>query len=146
MKKTVNNTSGASTLKILLGIIIVILLVIVGLIVEPRIRLAKAVKNIQKTENVEMYIKNIETSLKLYKLDNGAYPTTEQGLQALATKPTTGKIPKNYKEGGYLMEKTVPKDPWGNDYKYECPGVHYDYDLSSSGGPDGRRIEAWNLR
>lgn len=68
MKNAVNNTSGASALQIMLGIIIVILLIIVGLILEPRIRLAKAVKNIQKAENVEMYIKNIETNLKLYKL------------------------------------------------------------------------------
>lgn len=76
MKETVNNTSGASTRKIMIGIIIVILLVIVGLILEPRIRLAKAVKNIQKAENVEIYIKNIESSLKLYKLDIRQKPST----------------------------------------------------------------------
>ena len=63
------------------------------------------------------------------------YPSTEQGLNALATKPTVGVIPKSYKEGGYLdsNSKSAPKDAWGNDFIYVSPGEHGDYDISSYG-------------
>lgn len=83
-----------------------------------------------------LQIQGIETALKLYKLDNGTYPSTEQGLQALVEAPTTGKLPPKWRSGGYLENATVPKDPWGNDFAYLSPGVHGDFDLSSY-GPDG---------
>jgi general secretion pathway protein G len=98
-------------------------------------------------------IKNIETALKLYKLDNGSYPSTEQGLGALVAKPTVGVIPNSYKEGGYLESKKMPKDPWGNDYLYVSPGEHGDYDLFSYGfdgakGGDGKNadITSWDTK
>ena len=81
-------------------------------------------------------IEGIETALKLYKLDNGYYPTTEQGLQALVEAPTVGQLPRAWREGGYLEKGKVPKDPWGNEYVYLSPGVHDDYDISAY-GPDG---------
>ena len=83
-------------------------------------------------------IKSIESALKLYKLDNGIYPTTEQGLQALITKPETEPIPKNWKKGGYLDTNSLPKDPWGNSYIYRSPGENErDYEIISLGA-DGK--------
>ena len=81
---------------------------------------------------------NLGTALDLYELDNGKYPTTDQGLQALISQPTAAPAPKAWK-GPYLKKKKViPKDPWGNDYVYAAPGTHNtnEYDLSSY-GPDG---------
>lgn len=76
-------------------------------------------------------VTGLGTALKLYKVDNFAYPTTDQGLAALVNKPTQAPIPKNYKNGGYIDQ--LPKDPWGNDYIYLSPGQHGDYDLYSLG-------------
>ncbi|MFH1900793.1 MAG: type II secretion system major pseudopilin GspG [Candidatus Omnitrophota bacterium] len=75
---------------------------------------------------------NIPTALKLYELDNGNFPTTEQGLAALLAKPTSHPAPTNW-NGPYLEKK--PLDPWGKEYKYKCPGTRrtYDYDLYSLG-------------
>ena len=72
---------------------------------------------------------NIATALKLYEIDNGAFPTTEEGLNALLSAPSTAK---NWK-GPYLEKQ--PLDPWGNPYQYKCPGTHrsHDYDLWSNG-------------
>jgi general secretion pathway protein G len=78
-------------------------------------------------------IKTFETAIELYKLDNGGYPSTEQGLQALVELPSVGVLPKKWRDGGYLAKKKVPKDPWSNEYVYLCPGVHGDYDISSYG-------------
>ena len=96
-----------------------------------------------------LQISSLETALKLYKLDNGGYPSTEQGLTALVTKPGVGVIPKNYKDGGYLEKKQVPKDGWGNDYLYISPGEHGDYDLFSYGadgakGGDNKNADVTN--
>ena len=66
-------------------------------------------------------IATIMQALKLYKLDNQHYPTTEQGLQALVTKPTSGPAADGWKTGGYLDR--LPKDPWGNTYQYLSPGI-----------------------
>ncbi len=76
-------------------------------------------------------ISAIASALKLYRLDNGTYPTTEQGLQALVKKPTTGDVPPNWKQGGYL--ERLPKDPWGSDYQYLSPGVYGEIDVFSFG-------------
>lgn len=78
-------------------------------------------------------IASIMQALKLYRLDNGRYPTTDQGLQALITKPTTEPQPSNWKQGGYLERSTVPSDPWGEPYKYLNPGVKGEIDVFSLG-------------
>ncbi len=78
-------------------------------------------------------ITSLETALESYKLDNGAYPTTEQGLQALVEAPSTGTLPKKWRTGGYLAKGKVPQDPWGNDYIYLSPGSHSDFDIISYG-------------
>jgi general secretion pathway protein G len=98
-------------------------------------------------------IKNFEQALKLFYVDNGFYPSTEQGLQALVEKPTIGRIPTRWREGGYLESKTVPKDPWGNPYVYISPGIHNrDFDIISYGadgqeGGEGKDadIQSWAL-
>ena len=80
---------------------------------------------------------NLSTALDLYELDNGKYPTTEQGLISLLQKPGGTPEPVNW-SGPYLKKKQIPKDPWGRDYVYIAPGKHNidEYDLSSQ-GPDG---------
>ncbi len=99
----------------------------------------------------QITITNLETALKTYYLDNGFYPTTEQGLEALVTEPATEPIPGKYREGGYL-EKKLPRDPWGREFVYLSPGLHGDYDIVSYGsdgveGGEGKDvdIESWNL-
>ena len=74
-------------------------------------------------------------SLKIYRLDIGRYPTSEQGLTALVEKPSANRVPQNWKAGGYL--DSLPKDPWGNPYQYLAPGVHGEVDLFSYGA-DGQ--------
>ncbi len=83
-------------------------------------------------------ISALTQALKLYKLDNLAYPATEQGLQALATKPTSQPVPPNWKTGGYVDR--LPKDPWGRDYLYLNPGKKGEvdvYSLGADGEPGG---------
>jgi general secretion pathway protein G len=76
-------------------------------------------------------IASIKQALNLYKLDNYRYPTTEQGLQALVKKPSVAPVPDNWKGNGYL--ERVPKDPWGNPYRYLHPGLHGEIDVMSLG-------------
>ena len=117
-----------------LMVVIIILGILAGLIV-PRImgRPEEA-----RRMKARVQIESIETALKLYKLDNGYYPTTEQGLQALVQPPTVGRLPKKWREGGYLEKAKVPTDPWGNEYVYLSPGIHHDFDLTSHGA-DGQQ-------
>lgn len=82
----------------------------------------------------KMDIKNIESALKLYKLDSGSYPTTDQGLEALIKKPEAPPVPAKWKEGGYLDGTSVPKDPWSRVYYYASPGQDgKDYEISTYG-------------
>ncbi len=99
-----------------------------------------------------LQIQGIETALKIYRLDNGSYPSTEQGLQALIEPPASGKLPPKWRDGGYLEKGKLPKDPWSNEFAYLSPGTHGDYDLYSY-GPDGESggegddadINSWEL-
>ncbi len=130
-----------------LMVVIVILGILAGLIV-PKLTdkpdKAKVVK-------AKMQIENLSMALKEYKLDNGYFPTTEQGLQALVKKPSIGREPENYPEGGYLNK--IPKDPWGNEYIYIYPGEHGEFDLLSLGkdGEEGGKgfnadIKSWEIQ
>jgi general secretion pathway protein G len=76
-------------------------------------------------------ISTIMQALQLYRLDNGRYPSQDQGLKALAERPTTDPVPNNWKDGGYL--ERLPNDPWGNPYQYLNPGVHREIDVFSHG-------------
>ena len=80
-------------------------------------------------------IATLMQALKLYRLDNQRYPTSEQGLQALVAKPSGGPAPPNWKAGGYLDR--LNKDPWGNPYQYQSPGAHGEVDVYSYGA-DGK--------
>ena len=130
--------------------VVIVILSLLAVLVGPKIigRVDDA-----KIGDAKTQIGHLETALKLYKLDSGNYPSTEQGLQALVSKPTVGKIPTNYKAEGYLEKKDVPKDPWGNDYVYLSPGEHGDYDLYTFGadgvrGGEGKNadIESWSMK
>jgi len=128
-------------------LVVVVILGILASIIVPKIM--KRPEEARRTKAI-VDIKAVETALNLYRLDNGVYPSTEQGLEALVTKPTTGVIPRNWKEEGYLDR--VPKDPWGNPFVYLSPGLHKEFDLESYGadGVDGGEgkdadIENWNL-
>ena len=130
-------------------IVVVFILSLLAAIITPRIigrtddaRIAEA----------KVQIKNFETALKLFKLDNGFFPTAEQGLDALIQKPGVGRVPNQYREGGYLEQKRIPADPWGNPYIYVSPGLHGDFDILSYGadgqeGGEGKDadITSWNM-
>jgi general secretion pathway protein G len=144
---SINNRRGFTLIEIM---VVVVILALLAALVGPKL--------IGRTDDARItdarvQIKNIETALKLYKLDNGNYPSTDQGLLSLVVKPTVGVIPRNYKEGGYLESKKIPKDPWSNDYLYISPGEHGDYDLFSYGadgtkGGEGKNadITSWDTR
>ena len=99
-------------------------------------------------------IKTLGMALELYALENGKPPTTEQGLRALVEKPLTEPIPQKWREGGYLKQKSSPKDPWGHDYIYISPGLKdpdfdiicYGSDGAPGGSADAADIESWNLQ
>ena len=95
-------------------------------------------------------IASVLQSLRLYRLDNQRYPTTEQGLQALVARPASAPVPPNWKAGGHL--ERLPRDPWGNLYQYLNPGLHGEIDVFSfgaDGAPGGEGNDAdigsWNL-
>lgn len=127
--------------------VVVAILAILAALVVPRImgRTDDAKRTAAKVQ-----IRNIEGALQLYKLDNGVYPTSEQGLKALVEKPSVGVIPKKWKVGGYLPK--LPEDSWGNPYKYTSPSPKGDYEIMSLGtdgelGGEGVNadITNWNL-
>jgi general secretion pathway protein G len=139
--------------------VVVAILAILAALVVPRImgRTDDAKRTAAKVQ-----IRNIEGALQLYKLDNGVYPSTEQGLKALIEKPSVGVVPKKWKIGGYLPK--LPEDPWGNPYKYlspaqgstqspgQSPGLRGEYEvisLGTDGEVGGEGVNAditnWNL-
>lgn len=99
---------------------------------------------------VKVDITALEDALERYKMENFNYPTTDQGLEGLITKPTSPPEPKHYKSGGYI--KRLQKDPWGNNYQYIVPGRVGPYDVFTLGadgevGGEGENadIGSWNL-
>jgi general secretion pathway protein G len=112
-------------------VVIVILGILAGLVLPRFMGRTEEAKKIK----AKLQIENLEAALKLYKLDTGMYPTTEQGLEALVQKPATGAVPANWREGGYLEKGKVPQDPWNRPYMYVSPGIkNKDFDLKSLGG------------
>ena len=127
--------------------IVVVILGILAAVVVPKIldRPDQARVTAAKTD-----IAVIMQQLKLYRLDNTTYPSTDQGLAALTVKPTTNPIPPNWKTGGYL--ERLMNDPWGRPYQYLNPGLKGEIDVYSLGadgqpGGDGSNadIGSWNL-
>jgi general secretion pathway protein G len=138
MKQHMNNNHGFTLIEIM---VVIVILSLLAVLVAPKI-IGRS--DDAKIADAKVQIRNIETGLKLYKLDSSNFPSTEQGLEALVTKPTSGTIPKNWKEGGYLESKSAPKDPWSNPYVYLSPGEHGDYDLCSLGADGAKGGEGKN--
>ena len=138
------NQSGFTLIEIM---VVIVIIGILASVVVPRVmdnpdkaRVAKAKHDIQA----------LEGALDVYRLDNFTYPTTDQGLEALITKPSGSPEPKNWKNGGYI--KKLRKDPWGNDYLYLSPGQNGEidiYSLGADGAPGGEGVMAdigsWDL-
>ncbi len=126
-----NDNRGFTLVEIM--VVVVILAALIAVVAPNFIGQADEAKRTK----VAMDIKNLETALKAYYLDNGFYPSTDQGLEALVKMPAGEPAPKRWRTGGYV-EKGIPKDPWGEEYIFLSPGVHGDFDISSY-GPD--RVE-----
>ncbi len=126
-----------------LMVVIIILGVLAGLVLP---RFMGRTEEAKRTK-AKLQIENLESALKLYKLDNGSFPSTQQGLEALVKLPTVGTIPKSWREGGYLEKMQIPPDPWGRPYVYLSPGVkNRDFDLKSLGadgeeGGEGENVD-----
>ena len=129
--------------------VVVIILGILAMYIGPKLmgRTEQA-----KVTQTRVQMEALEVALKLYKLDNGSYPSTDQGLEALVTKSETPPVPRQWRDGGYLEKGRVPVDPWGNSFVYLSPGVQGDYDISSygadgvSGGEDKNSdINNWEI-
>ena len=120
-------------------LVVVAILGILAALVVPRImdRPDEAKRFAAKAD-----VGTIVQALKLYRLDNGTYPSTDQGLGALVQRPTSNPVPPNWKQGGYL--ERLPKDPWGSDYQYLAPGVHGEIDVFSLGADRARGGEGSN--
>lgn len=138
MKTAPRRTGGFTLIEIM---IVVVILAVLAAIVVPKFMGAPEKARITRAR---VDIKNIESALNLYKLDNYTYPTTEQGLKALVQKPTTQPVPPNWHQ--YLDR--VPKDPWGKPYKYLYPGTHGEsFDVWTDGPPgasSNQVIGNWN--
>lgn len=133
-KEAASRQSGFSLIEMM---VVIIIIGILAAIVAPR--LMKRADEARVTE-AKLQIKNFETALRMFKADNGFYPSTEQGLAALVSPPDTGQIPENYRPGGYLEKRSLPVDPWGSSYIYISPGSQGEYDIISFGAdgqPDG---------
>ncbi len=136
-----NKTKGFTLIELL------VVLVIIGLlagVVAPQF-LSKA--DSARIDAVFAQFEQIKTALDVYRLDNYNYPTTEQGLEALVSKPTIDPQPRQWSPEGYI--KKLPKDPWGRDYVYVSPGENGAFDIISLGadgvqGGDGFNADIGN--
>lgn len=120
-------------------VVVVILGILAALVVPKIISRPDEARIIAAKQDIATLVQ----ALKLYRLDNRRYPTTEQGLQALVSRPATSPVPANWKAGGYL--ERLPRDPWGNPYQYLNPGVHAEIDIYSfgaDGAPGGDAHDA----
>ncbi len=111
---------------------IMVVILILGLLATLVVQSLRGATDRAKITKAKADIAELKTALERYYLDNGSYPTTEQGLQALVTRPTTGPIPAQYENGGYVRQ--IPTDPWGHPYFYQSDGNSY---VLKSLGADG---------
>ncbi|WP_348728020.1 type II secretion system major pseudopilin GspG [Rheinheimera texasensis] len=126
---------------------VMVVIVILGIIASMVVPNLMGNKEQADKQKVVVDIQQLENALDLYKMQNGFYPTTEQGLQALTTQPTSEPMPRSYPEGGYI--KRLPKDPWNGEYQLASPGEMGKIDIFSP-GPDRSAgteddIGNWNL-
>ena len=110
--------------------VVIVIIGVLAALIAPRV-----LENVDKAKitAAQANINDLMNALKMYKLDNGRYPSSEQGLQALVAKPTTGSMPGNWRS---YLEK-LPNDPWQHPYQYANPGVHGEIDVFSFGA-DGQ--------
>jgi len=127
-------------------VVVVILGILAALVVPKIISRPDEARAIAAKQDVA----SLMQALKLYRLDNQRYPSTEQGLQALVARPASAPLAPNWKSGGYV--ERLPKDPWGNPYQYLNPGVHGEIDvfsMAADGAPGGEGNDAdigsWGL-
>lgn len=146
MKKNITNARGFSLIELM--VVIVILGILAGMIMPKFMGRTDDAKGVK----AKVDMASLDTALKLYKLDNGEYPTTEQGLRALIEPPDKEGGTENWKKGGYLEKQILPKDPWERDFIYLSPGAHGDYDIISygadgvPGGEDKNKdIKSWEI-
>ncbi len=128
---------------------ILVVLVIMGLLISVVAPTVLNRADEARVQKAQADFKAIETALKIYRLDNYVYPTTEQGLEALVTPSTLDPQPRNFKDGGYLAE--VPVDPWGRPYLYLSPGERGEVDIYTLGadglsGGEGQNADIGNWR
>jgi general secretion pathway protein G len=128
---------------------ILVVLVIMGLLISVVAPTVLNRADDARVQKVQADFKAIETALKIYRLDNYSYPTTEQGLQALVEPSSLAPQPRNFKTGGYLAE--VPRDPWGRPYLYLSPGEHGEVDIYTLGadglsGGEGQNADIGNWK
>jgi len=129
--RVVNNDTGLTLIELM---VVIIILGVLATFIVPRFMDQPEKARVAKAR---VEIESLASAVKMFKLDNGFYPSTEQGLKALVEKPTVGRIPTHWREGGYLEKKEVPKDPWGNEYVYISPSPNGDFEIISYGA-DGR--------
>ena len=110
---------------------IMVVILILGLLATIVVQSLRGAADKAKRTKAQADISELKTSLDRFYLDNGYYPTTDQGLQSLVTAPTSGRIPNSYPPGGYI--ERLPKDPWGTPYLYQSDGSTY---ILKSYGPD----------
>jgi general secretion pathway protein G len=128
LKQKLKDRRGFSLIELM--IVIVIMGILASLLIP---RIMDRPEEARRTK-AHLDIKNIENALKLYKLDSGTYPTTEQGLEALLKKPETPPVPGKWREGGYLDGSAVPKDPWDHPYYSTSPAQDgKEYEIVSYG-------------
>ncbi|MGO0309215.1 type II secretion system major pseudopilin GspG [Endozoicomonas acroporae] len=133
--------SGFTLLEIM---VVIVILGVLASMVAPNIIGNKDKADLQKAVSD---IVALENALDMYKLENNNYPSTQQGLAALVSKPSGSPEPRSYRDNGYI--RRLPKDPWGNDYLMLSPGEHGPVDIFSA-GPDGQSgtdddTGNWNL-
>jgi general secretion pathway protein G len=142
IEQSVTSKKGFTLVEILL--VVIIIGILVAMVVPNMAGRSEEARCAAAQADIEA---NLAIALDMYEVDNGHYPTTEQGLKALLIKPENVPVPDNWK-GPYLKKRRLPLDPWGNEYNYQSPGTHNseEYDLSSL-GPDevesGDDINNW---
>ncbi|VFQ46356.1 type II secretion system major pseudopilin GspG [Desulfoluna butyratoxydans] len=148
MRRQISGSSSEDGFTLIEMIVVIFILGLLATYVAPRV-IGKS--DDAKIVKAQADIRSFETALDMYKLDNGSYPTTDQGLQALVEKPASGNLSR-WREGGYLTKRKISKDPWGNEYIYVSPGSNGDVDISSNGGdglPGGegtaKDINNWDI-
>ncbi len=145
--RIIDNEKGFSFIELM---VVIFILALLTAIAAPRLigRTDDA-----KITKAKVDIAGFETALKLYKIDNGIYPGTEQGVEALVQRPETPPVPAKWREGGYMEKSKITQDPWGHDYIYLSPGSHGPYDIlcyGADGVPGGDGLDAdinsWDIQ